>query len=217
MIYLTIILVLSTCFFAGSNGQNEDTSDDLELTDNDISSIGLIWSYKRPDNSPEGNSTSWKLRWSPDGTMIAVVYFDDVTIIFDSKTGDVLKILGSGAKKLLDLMDQDDNSTTRSNLDLSGNTRCWGYTTDPLAPLLRACTWSPDGRYLAVAGDHRLIEIYNTSTWVKEIELDDHKGSILSLDWSPDGKYIASGEGTDQILPHNQVWHGAFRPGTLPF
>jgi WD40 repeat protein len=205
MFYFTIILVLSPIFFLVSNGQNEDASDDFYITDEDITSIGLIWSYKRPDNGPEGNSTSWKLRWSPDGTMIAVVYFDDVAIIFDSKTGDVIKILGSGTKKILDIINKDDNSTTRRVSEFDLTTRCWGYTTDPLAPLLRACAWSPDNKYLAVAGDHRLIQIYNTSTWKKEMELDGHKGSILSLDWSPNGKYLASGEGTDQVLPHNQA------------
>ncbi len=173
---------------------SQDISENVQTgitNDNDLEKISLTWEFIRPDNSPEGNSTSWKLRWSPDGTMIAVVYFDDVTVILDSSTGELIKALGTGASAITEQEPQQ-------------NTRCWGYTTNPLVPLLRSCAWSPDGQYLAVAGDHKLIEIYNTTTWVKEQVLEGHVGSILSLDWSLDGTHLASGEGTDQILPHNQ-------------
>jgi WD40 repeat protein len=162
------------------------------LYDEDILTMGLQWSFIRPDSSPKGNSTSWKLRWSPDGKMIAVVYFDNTTIILDGTTGELVTAFGTSAGAIL-------------GKDGSG-TRCWGYTTTPsLLSLLRAVAWSPDGEYLAISGDHRLVEVFNTTTWVREKVFKGHTGSILSLAWSPDGAMIASGEGTDQILPHHQA------------
>ena len=171
----------------------QDTQDTLiaTISDEDISSMGVQWKYHRPDNSPDGNSTSWKLRWSPDGEKLAIVYFDNTVVILNGKTGKVINALGTAAPVILE--------------PESSRSRCWGYTTNPLVPLLRACAWSPDSNLLAVAGDHRLIEIYNTSTWESVKVLEGHAGSILSLDWSPDGSRLASGEGTDQILPHNQA------------
>jgi WD40 repeat protein len=170
------------------------------LTEDDIVSMGVEWSYVRPDNKPDGNSTSWKLRWSPDGTMIAVVYFDNTTIILDSNTGKVIQALGASANVIL----SSENKTSRGG-HAQTRTRCWGWTNKPSVPILRSVTWSPDGKLLAVGGDHRLIEIYDTETWEVEMLLSGHEGSVLSLDWSPDGKRLASGEGTDQILPHNQA------------
>ena len=169
-------------------------------TEDDILSMGVKWSYVRPDSSPEGNSTSWKLRWSPDGTMIAIVYFDNTTVILDSQTGEVIHALGASAKVIM----SPDEKTSRGT-GPSANTRCWGWTNKPSVPILRSVAWAPDGKLLAVGGDNRLIEIYNTKSWELETILSGHEGSVLSLDWSPDGKRLASGEGTDQILPHNQA------------
>ncbi|GAG95208.1 unnamed protein product, partial [marine sediment metagenome] len=49
------------------------------------------------------------------------------------------------------------------------------------------------------------MEVFNTSTWEREKVFKGHTGSVLSLAWSPDGTRLASGEGTDQILPHHQA------------
>jgi WD40 repeat protein len=186
-----ILPMLSVLLLSSPSGNVFSTSgseiDIIILEEEDINSMGVKWKYHRPDGGPEENSTNWKLRWSPDGSMIAVVYFDNTTVILDGNTGKLIKALGTSASKLTD--------------NVSGS-RCWGWTSIPTAAIIRACAWSPDGDLLAIAGDHRLIEIYNTTTWERERVLSGHDGSILSLDWSPDGTRIASGEGTDQVLPH---------------
>jgi len=204
-IYFTIsILFFSSLIFPTSLAVDEEPD---ELTDSNMESIGVVWKYIRSDNDPEGNATSWKLRWSPDGKWLAVVYFDDTTIILDSETGDLVTALGSGGKAILDAesAEKDDEKIGETSINSqTKSSRCWGFTINPLAPLLRACAWSPDNKYIAVAGDHRKIEIFETSSWDSFTVLEGHTGSILSLDWSPDGTRIASGEGTDQVLPHNQ-------------
>ncbi|MGA1794007.1 MAG: WD40 repeat domain-containing protein, partial [Thermoplasmatota archaeon] len=81
-------------------------------------------------------------------------------------------------------------------------TRCDGFAPEGTNPL-RACSFSPDGRYLAVGGDDLVVVIYDTTTWDIEYELEGHTGSILALDFSPDGRYLASGSGTDKVIPQN--------------
>jgi WD40 repeat protein len=174
---------------------SEQDSVEISLSDQDIETMGVQWKYIRPDNNPNNNATCWKLRWSPNGKWIAVVYFDNTTIILDSQTGKPVYAIGTMADII---MDEGEESIG------NGETRCWGFTSDPTVPLLRACVWSPDSSLLAVAGDHKLIEIYNTTTWKIEKILKGHFGSVLSLDWSPDGTKLASGEGTDQVLWHNE-------------
>jgi WD40 repeat protein len=191
LLYLlfTLILISSPTF---ESFEAEATEVSSTLTETDLESMGVQWTYKRPDTTEEGPATSWKLRWSPDGTKIAVVYFDNTTIILDSSTGKLIQVLGSGAAALM-------GETTDG-----GNTRCWGFTANPMLPLLRAVAWSPDGGLLAIAGDHTLIEIFDTKTWEQKYLLTGHTGSVLSLDWSPNGRWLASGEGTDRVLEHNE-------------
>ena len=193
-IYLTInIILVSTVLFGTLATADEQVSVDDEF---DIDTIGLQWVYERPDKSEEGTPTCWKLRWSPDGEKIAVVYFDNTTIIFEARTGKVIKALGTSAEVIMG----EDEEPEESN---KTRTRCFGYTNIKSDALLRAVAWSPDGKLLATGGDHRLIEIFNTSTWETEKVLEGHTGSVLSLDWSPDGARLASGEGTDQVVAHN--------------
>jgi WD40 repeat protein len=70
-----------------------------------------------------------------------------------------------------------------------------------MIPMLRACEWSPNGKYLATAGNEMIIHIYETMNWKLVKELHGHESWILSLDWSPDSTRIASGSGTDRPLP----------------
>jgi WD40 repeat protein len=192
-ILLTSNLILSTTSSAEEAENSEPVTPEDILTDSKINTIGVQWKYRRPDNGPGGNATSWKLRWSPDGKLIAVVYFDNTVVILNGKTGQPEHALGTSADIIMGKEIEDNTRTTR----------CYGFTTNPKVPLLRACEWSPDGKLLAVAGDHKIIEIYNTTTWTQIMKLEGHFGSVLSLAWSPDGTKLASGEGTDQVLWHN--------------
>ncbi len=148
--------------------------------DFDVDTLGLLWKVQRNEDI----STLWKLDWSPDGSKIAVVYLDNTTKIYDSETGEVLKVLNGSTA----------NSSNR-------NTRCDADLSDISLLMLRTCDWSPDGKYLATAGNNLVIRIYDTETWKTVKVLKGHESWILSLDWSPDSTKIASGSGTDRPLP----------------
>jgi WD40 repeat protein len=136
----------------------------------------VLWQYTKEDNE----ATFWKLDWSPDGKLIAATFFDDKCIILNAVDGSVHK-----------------------ELDLSiPTTRCDGFAPDGLNPL-RACSFSPDGKYLAVGGDDLIVTVFDTIDWVIAYEFRGHTGSILALDFSPDSRYLASGSGTDKVIPQN--------------
>jgi len=70
-----------------------------------------------------------------------------------------------------------------------------------------ALDYSPDGKYLAAAGEGRDINIWDTESWkmVKDLELP-YEG-ITALAFSPDGKYLAAGCGDNDIyLIDTQNW-----------
>jgi WD40 repeat protein len=90
-------------------------------------------------------------------------------------------------------------------------------TLDPKSWFIHAETFSPDGKYLATAGDHDSVHIFETGSW-KEIFSESYKQmyDIHELAFSPDSKRLA---GVDLKL---RVWDvQAFREvyeiGGTPF
>ena len=55
---------------------------------------------------------------------------------------------------------------------------------------LFALAWSPDGKYMASAGDH--VEVWSVATGRTFYTFTKNASPIERLAWSPDGKYIAS-------------------------
>jgi WD40 repeat protein len=146
----------------------------------DVTTLNLLW-----ENAEGHNATLWSVRWSPDGSMISVTYFDNTTTIFHSNNGTIIRKLGAHPYPT--------------------GTRCDGEQDCAIKEHLPARTsaWSPDGRYLAVGGDNRKIIIYDTSDWSIYKIFEGHQGSVLTLQWSPGGTMLASGSGTDKVAMHN--------------
>ncbi len=137
------------------------------------------WEYTREDSE----ATFWKLAWSPDGEMVAATFFDNTCLVLNASDGSLRKELKFTQE--------------------GGGSRCDGFAPNGSRPL-RACAFSPDGQYLALAGDDMVIHILNTTSWETVREFRGHRGSILCLDFSPDSRYLASGSGTDKVIPQNQ-------------
>jgi len=142
----------------------------------DPSSMGMMW-----QNATGRNATLWSVCWSPDGSMVAATYFDNTTAVFNSSTG----------KSIVSIEAQSIPAG-----------RCDGFTPSGHYPM-RVSAWSPDGRYLAMGGDDRVVLLYNVSDWTLAKVFRGHRGSVLTIDFSPDGRYLASGSGTDKVEMNN--------------
>lgn len=164
----------------------------VALTSMDPTLFSPIW------ENPDGhNANVWSVRWSPDGSMLSATYFDNTTIIFNSTTGTIVKRLEGGHHQF----------AAEKNAETFGQPApdpyCETNTPHPNCTDLRCSAWSPDGKYLAVGSDERVVRLYETSTWNDIRVLQGHLGSILTLDWSYDGKWLASGSGRDKVRPKN--------------
>ena len=144
--------------------------------DLDPRTLEKVWEFVKDDDE----ATFWKLDWSPDGTLIAATFFDNTCYVLNASDGSVLTVLALNPQE----------------------TRCDGFAPDGTMPL-RACAFSPDGRYLAVGGDSLKVVVFNVGSWDRKWTLPGHEGSILCLDFSPDSRYLASGSGTDKVIPQN--------------
>jgi WD40 repeat protein len=60
---------------------------------------------------------------------------------------------------------------------------------------IRALAWSPDGRFLASAGEDGMLFIWYPAQSQTPLLSIPHTSSLLSLSWSPDGKKLAAASG----------------------
>jgi len=180
---LTMFIVLGTVTAALSVCTKAANEDEF-----DVKTLAVLW-----ERSDGHNATLWSVRWSPDGKMISTTFFDNATVVWNATTGKRIVKLGA-------------HSNYTSEVD--EGTRC-GYFIDCQLNKTnnhwpsRVSAWSPDGKYLAVGGDNKLIIIYETTDWTIHKVLSGHEGSVLTVQWSPDGTKIASGSGTDKVEQHN--------------
>ena len=139
--------------------------------------MGVLW-----QTTGGHNATLWCVRWSPDGSMVAAAYFDNVTEVYNATTGRSIARLAPPAPR----------------------GRCDGYTPPGCFPM-RACAWSPDGRHLAMGGNDKTVTVFWTVNWTVERVFSGHSGSVLTMEFSPDGRFIASGSGTDKVEMDNSA------------
>jgi WD40 repeat protein len=79
----------------------------------------------------------------------------------------------------------------------------------------RGVAFSPDGRWLASAGDDRTVRVWDAARWTQVVELREHADSVTSVAFSPDGRWLASG-GRDQSVKLWDVKLWESRPDNPP-
>jgi len=66
---------------------------------------------------------------------------------------------------------------------------------------LRCVAYSADGKYVAAAGDARIVYVWNTDSWTEVVQCRGHTGIIRALAFTPDGKSLVS-TGDDGTIRH---------------
>jgi WD40 repeat protein len=79
------------------------------------------------------------------------------------------------------------------------------WTWRGLAGDVRALTYSPDGRTLAVAGSDRCVTLWDVDTDVPRLTLTGHTQPVSSLAFAPDGRTLISGSLDGDV----RIWRGA--------
>lgn len=88
--------------------------------------------------------------------------------------------------------------------DYVGQVHCWEYASDGAKPkwsiadahtrYIRSISIGRDGKFLATAGDDRLVRVWNAADGKPLHKLAGHKHRIYSVAFHPDGKSIVSGD-----------------------
>ncbi|KAK2735960.1 hypothetical protein FQN57_001033 [Myotisia sp. PD_48] len=76
------------------------------------------------------------------------------------------------------------------------------YTLSGLVAPIRAVAFSPKGKFLAVAGDFRVIALYETASGEQVANLTGHSAWITTLAWNSTDEYLLSGSFDGKV----KVW-----------
>ncbi|KAF8344349.1 uncharacterized protein EI90DRAFT_3029355 [Cantharellus anzutake] len=140
----------------------------------------------------------WSVSFSPDGSTVASASSDETIRIWDTLTGDELKVLrGHTGPVWLVSFSSDGSKLASASRDET--VRIWDAETgDELNTLLGHVGWvwsvsfSPDGTRLASASNDRTVRVWDVEKGDELNVLRGHTQSVLSVSFSSDGSRLAS-------------------------
>jgi WD40 repeat protein len=144
----------------------------------DLEGMVFFWEVGSGELIKSINCLTWAhmVRWSPDGSKIALLCYDDSDYF-----GGQIRILDAGTYETMLIIVPDTESEYYVWFE-----------------------WSPDSSKIAVAGgDDQVgsttnpIYIYDANTGSELIEIIRHTGVVSAIDWSPNGKRIVTGSTDD--------------------
>jgi WD40 repeat protein len=130
--------------------------------------------------------------WSPDESRAVLTgHSEPVERVVFSPDGQTLVTVGQDAVRLWDV-------ATRRQRALP----------EHYSPFVNDVAYRPDGRVLAVAGDHGLVSLWDMPAGRRSgLPIDAHRGPVTAVAFSPDGKLLATG-GVDHAL---RLWDATGR------
>ncbi|THC98222.1 hypothetical protein EYZ11_002304 [Aspergillus tanneri] len=150
---------------------------------------GGTWSQ---DETVSGSADVWAVTLSQNGQYLAGVSQDGHIKVWDLKS--------NGNQ----IRDYETKGSFGTCIDMSadgrfiasghenGSVYIFSTETDRM-PFSLSVAFSPGGKFLAAAGDSKVIVLYDTSSGEQVASLSGHSAWVLSLSWSYTGEYLLSG------------------------
>ncbi|KAI6862662.1 WD40 repeat-like protein [Hortaea werneckii] len=157
----------------------------------------------KPDKKSAGEC--WAVALSDDGRALATTTHDGRINVYDthtlSESGTAEKMVQYETKGSFGLaVDISPNGDMTASGHQNGSVYIFNNTTMRLVHSLtglikpvRSVKFSPANKYLAVAGDARIISLYSTESGQQFANLTGHASWIMSLDWNWSGEFLLSG------------------------
>jgi WD40 repeat protein/transcriptional regulator with XRE-family HTH domain len=180
--------------------------DNSKLASGGADSLVMLWEEASATSPRVLRGHRWIVQgvaWSPDGRLLASGGYDNSIRLWDTATGMCLEVLrDSDATDTIFLgvaWSPDGHLLACGSFlpsvqvwDMTTRSRCWVRRTEPT--LIRRVAWSPDGTRVIGGGDDGSVYVWDIKDDT-QLQLEGHKGAVLSVAWSPDGMLLASGGG----------------------
>ncbi|MGE3806437.1 MAG: protein kinase [Gemmataceae bacterium] len=175
----------------------------------------LAWNYLvarcqgKGDPVAESTVAARQVRYSPDGSFLAVLGPDDQghdrILILNSRTKAQEAELRSAQRSIADLALSPDGKLL-ATAGLDGSVVIWDrvnqrvrHTISAHRPSVRSVAFAPDGKTLASGGDDRHVRVWDVNSGKETAALLGHAASVRAVAFTPDGKQVASGSSDTTI------------------
>jgi WD40 repeat protein/transcriptional regulator with XRE-family HTH domain len=151
--------------------------------------------------------TDWvrSVALSPDGKKVASGSHDQTIRLWDTQTGQCLRVLQDHTNRVRSVAFSPDGKQIVSGSE-DQTIRFWDVETGQCLRVLQGhahwiytLAFSSDGRSLASGGEGQTVRVWEAETGQCLHTLQGHTGSLHALAFSPDGNLIASA-GEDQVI-----------------
>ncbi|MGI8775575.1 MAG: AAA family ATPase [Actinomycetota bacterium] len=160
-----------------------------------------LWDPKtgRSLSTWSGKGSVWGPSFSATGSLLAAAWSDEgIVRVVDPKRGEVITTIHmTGAFDTAFSADGARLAVTSRDLlevavfDLETGRRAFDLRGDRLP--VDAVAWSPDGRFIATAGNGMIARVWEAATGRPLFTLSAHTGPVFTVDWSPDSSRLVTG------------------------